>query len=341
MKMIPHSSSNVTELDIEKVHQTLKSGLICKGDITKKFNLAFSNYLGSTYSILVTSGSSALISALKIMNMKKGDEVILPTYCCSDVWNAIVFLDLSPVLCDIGDDLCVSADSIKKVITPKSKAIIYVSTFGLIKDLTNIKEFGIPIIEDASHALSPLIYNKINWQHRGDIVTYSFQGTKCITTGEGGALAVLNERYKDNFLNTIATYIKPLKLDHLSDLSSSLGLSQLDTYDNRLARRLLISETYFSQIKCLSKNSFQAENIYFRFPVRTRDGFTRDIIKFESLGISVRRGVDALLHQAFFESGVFPHAEEAFEKNLCLPIYPSLKDDEINRIVDAANVVWK
>ena len=151
------------------------------------FELKFTNFLGNCgNSISTSSGTAALYLALYAIGIKENNEVIIPTYTCSSILNAIFMHKAKPVLIDI-DPLTWNLDysQVEKACNKKTKAIIVTHTFGNPCDLNLFKSLGIPIIEDCAQSLGSLINNQKTGT-LADISTFSFYATKFITTGEGG-----------------------------------------------------------------------------------------------------------------------------------------------------------
>ena len=136
----PVSMPNVTPKDIISVNKALKTGWISsEGPEVKKFEKNFSKYINRKYAVAVSSGTAALEIAIKALNLKKGDEVIIPSYTFTSTANCIIMRGAKPVFVDINShDLNMSAEEIEKNITKKTKAIILVHYAGVSCDLEKI-----------------------------------------------------------------------------------------------------------------------------------------------------------------------------------------------------------
>jgi UDP-4-amino-4-deoxy-L-arabinose-oxoglutarate aminotransferase len=140
---------------------------------------------------------------------------------------------------------------------------------------------------------------------------------------------------------------EPLRLRYrqpLTDLQAALGLSQLDNYDNFLRRRRLISEQYFMELDGLTAElpvTVRKRSIFFRFPLSVNGEFEAFRQRFDTEGIQVRRGVDALLHrQCGLSAENFPMAERSFSRTLSIPLYPALSNEECDRIIAACRRIF-
>lgn len=333
--MIPHSKPWIVPMDIEAVNNIIKSGMIAQGHMVYEFERALTKYLESADTVTCGSGSSALLLALKALSIGQGDEVVIPTYVCESVYNAVSATGAVPVLCDLGKDWLMTPASVHQVLTRKTKAIIVVHTFGLSADVPSIMEFGIPVIEDCCQSFG----GRLNGSMLGSIGTmgiYSFHATKCLTTGEGGAVTSKDPEimYRIRKMSCFMTYG-----GRMSDIQASMGLSQLSRYHLFLKHRQEIANEYFRVLpEDLVQPLFQLRHrsMFFRFPLRyTKVDFSSVCDHFVSRSINVRRGVDALLHQQYGMSDeFFPNAVRCYNETVCIPILPFLSKEEIKQIVD-------
>lgn len=328
-EMISHSKPHITEEDIYAVKTVLESGMITKGRKVNEFEKQISDYIGTKKTFATGNGTTALILALKALGVKKDDEVILPTYVCRNVMDAVIAVNAIPVVCDIGEFWNMESENVTKKITSRTKAIIVVHIFGITADTYSLMNFGIPVIEDCCQSFGA----ELNGKKTGSIGTlsmFSFHATKCLTTGEGGAVSSNDENLIDRLseLNN-----KNYFSSTMSDLQAALGISQLNRYSQMLLERKKIAENYFDNISnpLLSlPTSLKEKSIFFRFPIKTVQlDFEMTRNYFEKNGIHVRRGVDALLHRIReIDDSEFPAATRLFNETLSIPIYPSLTSDE-------------
>ena len=148
-KLIPHSRPTLSKDDIECVSAVLKSGQISQGRLVSKLEDNFAKYIGVKGAMAVNSGTSALHLCLLALGIKANDEVILSTYQCSAVLNAILYVGAQPKFVDINpDDFNISFIDAKSKITRKTKAIILTHMFGSPTDISSFKKLGLSLIED-------------------------------------------------------------------------------------------------------------------------------------------------------------------------------------------------
>lgn len=132
-----------------------------------------------------------MILALKALGVGQTDEVILPTYVCRSVIEAIFTVGARPVLCDIGNEWTITAETVATKVTPRTAAIIVVHIFGIRTDTASLERFDVPIIEDACQAFTAKAI-ETGRDTGGSVAVLSFHAIKCLTTGEG-EMAVSND----------------------------------------------------------------------------------------------------------------------------------------------------
>lgn len=333
---IPHSRPWIIEEDKVAIQMQLQSEMLAKGSKVREFEGKLCEYLQLHFVKTTNSGTSALILALMALGVTSHDEVIIPTYVCQSVANAVEFVGARPVLCDIGRHWNMTMENVIPKISKKTKAIIIVHIFGIAAETEKFKQLNIPLIEDYCQAFG----KKIGEQKTGigDISVFSFHATKCLTTGEGGAVAT-NSLHLMEQLNLITQ--KNKVFSNMSDLQASLGINQLKRYDNFLEARNKIAKGYFSGFpKALTQKLHKVchRSMFFRFPITTKSDFDHVKSDFYEKGIAVRRGVDALLHRNYgMEDNKFPHATNAFYNTISVPIYPGLGKGEVEKIITSVN----
>lgn len=334
--MIPHSQPWITKEDRVAVDKVLSSGMITGGGKVQEFEQALTEYIGSTDTVVCGSGTAALVLALLSLNIGKGDEVILPTYVCGSVADSVRMVGATPVLCDIGEFWNVTPETVALKISSCTKAIIVVHIFGITADITAFLDFGLPVIEDCCQAFGGK-HNEKTLGTFGTLGIYSFHATKCLTTGEGGAVTSNNHALMKRIRS-----IRDTKFVHssMTDLQAVLGLSQLSRYSKFLDIRSQTANYYLKQLPCpltAAIKSVQNNSIFFRFPLRVQTGLNFDEIQghFAKQGIAVRRGVDELLHRRLgLSDKEFSNAVEIYNKTLSLPIYPSLTKKQLKWIAE-------
>jgi perosamine synthetase len=337
--MINHSKPDINFEDKKAVNDVLDSLNLVKGKYVKKFENEFAKQFQYQNAIATSSGTYALVIGLKLLGIKSGDEVIIPTYVCNNVLEAVVNVGAIPIICDICDHWVVTPENVMKHINSKTKAIIIVHIYGIWADVDEFNKLGVPIVEDCCHSIGNLPDGRV-FGHKGTMSFFSFHATKCLTTGEGGMLVLndeaLFEKYKKSFINKAATPV-------ITDVQASLGLSQLNRYCNFLNRRNLIAEKYLNNLNqtTLTKiNKIAKKTIFYRFPLITDRDINEVVGVFGKENIAVRRGVDSMLHRYLnLNDKDFPNSVNAFNHTLSIPIYPALTDNEVETIINKINTI--
>lgn len=311
--------------------------MIATGEGVREFEQQVAALSGARLAVATTSGTSALALALRCLDLPSGADIIIPTYVCRNVREAVVSSGFTPVLCDVGEDWNVTPETVAPHIGKRTGAIIVVHTFGVAADVSAFRRFGVPIVEDACQALGLGVDGRMAGTI-GDIGVYSFHATKCLCAAEGGALISSRVDLVDRIREAAGTDSASTRM---SDLHAALGSSQIARYSTMLARRRELAERYFHALASLGSAlpwAVREKSIFFRFPIRlTECDF--DVVRqaFERDGVHVRRGVDALLHRSVSRSDQeFPCATNLFNRTLSIPLYPSLTNDEVRRVTEAA-----
>src|SRR6185312_8454784 len=205
--MINFAPPRIDEKTIDAVSETLRSGWITTGPKTKLLEKKISEYCGGSQTLCLNSATAGLELALRWFGVGPGDEVIVPAYTYAATANVVIHCGATPVLVDVNqDDFCISASSIERAITAKTKVIMPVDFGGLPCDYDTIvtivetaknvfhpanehqKKLGrILILSDAAHSLGA-IYKGKNAGMFADISVFSFHAVKNLTTAEGGAM---------------------------------------------------------------------------------------------------------------------------------------------------------
>ena len=211
------------------------------GSYLETFERKWAKYCNKKYAVSVTSGTAALIVAFKALNLKPGDEVIMPSFTIISCALAIIEAGGKPILadCDL-DTWCIKTDEIKKKISSRTKAILVVHMFGHPVNMDEIKEIvknkKIDIIEDAAESHGSKFKNKVVGSF-GKISCFSFYVNKLITTGEGG-MVLTNDKGLYNKMKNLRNlaFNKTRRFSHneigynyrMTNIQAAIGLSQLE-----------------------------------------------------------------------------------------------------------------
>ena len=268
------SYPNFDKYALKRVQQVLKSGRVnyWTGNECKDFEKEFSNYHNVKYSISVSNGSVALEMALKVLNLKKTDSVIVTPRSFVISASCVLNLGLKPIFADVDDNGNLSIDGIRKVYNKNVKAIIVVHLNGLSCDLDPILNFvkqkKLFLIEDCSQAHGA-IYKGKKVGSFGHISTWSFCQDKIMSTGgEGGMISTNNTRLwlklwslKDHGKNYKSVFYKKHKIGfkwlhddlgsnyRMTEMQAAIGREQLKSLDKQIKKRNLIANLYLNGLK--------------------------------------------------------------------------------------------
>ena len=260
--IIPVNRPLITEADIEAVTSAMRDGWVSSdGPVVGEFERAFADYCGRQYAISVSNGSTALDLAISALDLKEGDEVIIPSFTIISCVSQVLRSGATPVFVD-ADPLtwCMDVESAASKITMRTKAVIAVHIYGLPVNLERLEKVcqdqGISLIEDAAEAHGLMLRNR-RCGNFGAISTFSFYANKNVTSGEGGILvtdsAELAERVRSlrnlAFIPSRRFYHEELGWNYrLGSLQAALANSQLSRLSAVIQRRREIASYYREQL---------------------------------------------------------------------------------------------
>jgi len=374
--MIPYGRQCLDEDDIRAVVEVLRSEWLTTGPRVGEFERAFGQFVGAKEAVAVSSGTAALHAAMYALDIKSGDEVILPAMTFAATANCVVFQGGTPIFADIDPGtLLLDPWQVEAKITGRTKAIISVDYAGqpcnydMLHKLA--KEHGLALVDDACHALGAT-YKGRAVGSLADLNTFSFHPVKPITTGEGGMVTTDDSELADRVRlfrsHGITTdyhqrekqgswFYEMVDLGfnyRLTDIQCALGLSQLRKLPAWIELRNQIAKKYdraFSgsdELEPLhvSEGVTHAFHLYI---VRLRKELDRNEVfkKLREIGIGVNvHYIPVHLHPYYRASfgtgpGLCPIAEEAYEKILTLPIFPSMTDKDVDFVIQSVRKVVK
>jgi len=359
MKIIPYGRQYIDHQDIRLVSKALKEDLITTGSYVKKFENKINKYLKCKYSVSCNSGTSALYLALKSINLKKNDVIIMPSITFVASYNVAKILGCRIYLADIDLNSCQMTpekiiECCKKNNLKKVKAIVVMYNGGYPENAENFiklkKKYGSVIIEDACHALgsSYRINNKIykigSCKH-ADISTFSLHPVKTITTGEGGIVTTNKKKFfekikllrshgiKKNIQKHWKYDVQDISLNfRLSDIQCALGSSQFNKINRFILKRKRISETYCKYLETIKEISFNIlkkkyHSAYHLFIIKINKKRAKEkLIKFmlKNKIILQYHYIPIYKFKIYKKAETLKNAEEYFKTAVSLPIYYKL-----------------
>ncbi len=345
--IIPHSRPSITQSDISAVSSVLESGQIAQGPVVGKFEKQFSDFVEKKEAAATSSGTAALHLALLALGVEENEEVIIPSFVCTAVLNAVLYTGANPVVADINPETYnISVDSVKEAITQKTKAVIVPHMFGCPAEIDELSNLGVPVIEDCAQSVGAQ-YKGRKIGSFGILSVFSFYATKVFTTGEGGMVVSDSEELISRIKNLREYDNKDeyaLRFNYkMTDIQAAIGLSQLSRLEELLDRRRVIADLYFKEFRdCgfpLPVWREGREHIYYRFVVQTEEDVSGYLERLQKKNIMCQRPVYIPLHICLGLSG-YPFTMEAWKKTVSIPLYPSLREAEFEKIIAVVKEIF-
>jgi len=368
---IPFNKPTTVGKESEYMQQALQNGHI-SGDeaFTKKAHALMEETIGVPKVLLTTSCTHALEMSALLLDLKEGDEVIVPSFTFVSTINAFVLRNAKPVFADIrSDTLNIDESKIEALITPRTRAIVVVHYAGVGCEMDAIMEIAdrhnLPVVEDNAHGL----FGKYKGKQLGTFgvrATQSFHETKNFTSGEGGALLINDKKYiedaeilrekgtnrsrffrgqvdKYTWVNVGSSYLP-------SDMLAGYLLAQLEAREQIQSRRRQIWETYYKELEAWAEeNQVQmpfvpahCEQTYHMFYILFPDLEARHA----AIAHLKERGIQAVFHYLPLhlspmgekyggKEGDCPVTEKVSDQLLRLPFYTNMTEDEQMRVIEA------
>lgn len=368
--MIPYGRQQIDEDDVRAVTEALRSDWLTTGPAVERFESALSQIAGGVPMVAVSSGTAALHCAYAAIGLGPGDEVITTPLTFAATATAALHLGATVRFADVRDDtLNLDPAAVSAAVSERTRAIVAVDYAGQPADLDGLRsvaeEHGVRLIEDAAHAIGA--------RHRdrpvgavADLTTFSFHPVKTVTTGEGGAVAVGDDRLLDA-LRRFRSHglvrhpemmrnpyegpwhqeVQELGLNYrLSDILAALGSSQLEKLERFVARRAELVSRYRAAFAGLENIRLlevlpEAEPAWHLFPIRVPATWRR--LVFERLrraGIGVQTHyLPVYRHPLFQDLGQpqdpCPIADAAYEELISLPLFPALTEQDHDWVIES------
>ena len=369
---IPFHRADLGEEEIEAVSNVIRSGWLTMGPRTFEFERQFAEYIGASHAVAVSSCTAALHLALEAVGVRRDDEVLVPTTTFTATAEVVTYLGARPVFVDI-DPVTMDIDpaDMARKITPRTKAVIPVHFAGTPCDMDEISDLALQhqlhVIEDAAHSL-PASYKSKRIGAISEITAFSFYATKTLTTGEGGMITTENEDYAKRMqmmrLHGIAKdawkrysadgswFYEVLEAGfkyNFTDIQAALGVVQLAKCDGMNVARRRIADRYtnaFQSVESVQLPSVppDRESSWHLYVLRLnldqlridRNRFIRELAE-RGVGTSVHF-IPLHLQPVYqrdyqYKAGDFPAAEREYQRSLSLPIFPAMREEEIEHVI--------
>ena len=361
MDYLPFTRPTIDEETIAGVADVLRSGWIASGPNVKAFEQALSEYLGGRIVRTFNSATGALEVALQVCGIGPGDEVIVPAMTFAASANVVMRVGAKPVFVDVElDSRNLDLARVESAITPRTRAIMPVHFSGLPLDMDRLyalaRQHSLRVIEDAAHAIGSA-WNGRRIGSFGDMVSFSFHPNKNMTTIEGGALSLPDDRELkavdlqrfhglERNADGSADVLLPGGKYNLSDVAARIGLSQLKQLEDFNDKRRELVARYFQRL---------SSDPPCRLPARGTEGHSwhmfAPLIPLDHLSISRSQFIEAMHAQGIgvgvhypalhlttlyrelgYAEGNFPNAERIGRETVTLPLFPGMQLADVDRV---------
>lgn len=357
--MIKLTVPDIGQDELDEVKKVFDSKYLVQGDKVEEFENQIMEYLNVKYAIAVSSGTAALHLALLAMEIKVGDEVIVPDFTFPATSNVVEIVGATTKFVDITlDSLCIDVDKIESMITYKTKVIIPVHEFGQSADMDPImnlaEKYNLKVIEDAACALGAE-YKGEKVGTIGDIGCFSLHPRKAITTGEGGVVVTNNDELAERiriFRNHGLSYVygKPKFVTaglnyRMTNIQGAIATVQMKKLEEINHKKIKLVKEYNELLENVNGITLPTEKSYGKhvwqtYHILLDEKFNRDelIEIFKQKGIETNFGAYAV-HEQYYYKQKYKYNDYDFLKSIyahkygmALPMYGSLKHNEIKYI---------
>jgi UDP-4-amino-4,6-dideoxy-N-acetyl-beta-L-altrosamine transaminase len=374
--VLPYGHQTIVEEDCRAVLDTLCSNWLTTGPKVREFEQAFARFTGASEAVAVNSGTAALHTAMHVLGIGPGDEVIVPALTFIASANCVVYQGATPIFADVEPDtLLIDPADVAAKVTPRTRAIVAVDYAGQPCDYDALRataqRYGLELVADACHALGAS-YKDRPAGTLADINIFSLHPVKAMTTAEGGMVTtdgfeiahrmrcfrnhgVASNHFQREQQGSWLYDMEDLGYNYrLSDLQCALGLSQLKRLAGWIERRRAIADRYNNAfaslpgVKPLALHSGR-QHAYHLYVIRLNEACLRvdrsrifAALRAEGIGVNVHY-LPVHLHTFYRERfgsrpGLCPRAEAAYEQILSLPIFPGMSDEDATDVTEA---LWK
>lgn len=337
------------ETILSRISAAVERGSYILGPDVQAFEREFAEYLGVRHAIGVANGTDAITIALKAVGVQPGDDVVVPSFTFYASAEAVVNAGARPVFCDVDRETRnITLESVRAVMTPRTSAVVAVDLFGCPAPFPELRELGVPLVEDAAQAAGATLHGR-HAGALGDIATFSFYPSKNLGCfGDGGAITTDNDGYaervralrfhgshdKQSFeyvgynsrLDEIQAAVLRVLLPELDDwtagrraaatayaeagLEQYLSIPRLPEGVGAAWHLYLVTHPRADElIACLAEHHIEARS-YYRVPIHRQPAMARYMPDYE-----------------------LPVTEELARSNLALPMWPALGPEQAQRVV--------
>lgn len=365
LPFLPYGRQSIDDDDVDAVVQALKSDFLTTGPRVTDFEAAVAETVGARWGVAVNSGTAALHAACFAVGVEEGDRVVVPATTFLATANCARFLGAEPIFADVDPRTgLMTPETLAAAMQPGVKAVIPVHLNGAVADVDALRAVAgeAAVIEDACHAIGA------DGIAKGELATFSFHPVKHITTAEGGMVTGddSEHRRRAELLRNHGMVRDAARLEHpspgpwyyemqalglnyrMSDLQAALGIAQLGRLPRFLARRRALAARYdaaFEAIDGVTPVPQGPHSAYHLYAVhidfaRIDGGRAAFMTALREDGIGTQVHYIPVPAQPYYvrrgwRAKDFPGAMHYYERTLSLPLYPTMTDADVDRVVEA------
>ena len=359
------SDLNFDQRERKMVDRVIRSKWLTMGETVQKLEKNFADFVGAKHAIAVSSGTAALHLAMRALEIKPDDEVIVPSLSFVASSNAIMYVGAKPVFVDISslNDFNLSCDDLKKKITSKTKAIVVVHYGGYLADMEEIKKIArkhkLFIIEDSAHAIGADLSSKMAGT-LGDVGCFSFFSNKNLATGEGGMVVTDDDRLARKIKLLRSHGMTSMTLNRhkghaysydvvelgynyrMTEISAALGILQLEKLIKGNKKRKALTDLYVANLKeadslSIPFQDYPRKSSYHLFPVL----LNRKVNRKKFMELLKKEGIQSSIHYpsihkfSYYRKNLkgsqtkLPLTEYVGTHEVTLPLHPLLKKEDV------------
>ena len=353
---IPWAKPDFWGLEETYVLRALRSTWISGGEFVDRLEREIAAMMGVKHALTASNGTTAIHLAFLALGLQPGDEIIVPGFAFLAAANIALHMHVKPVFADVDPSTwCVDADGIERCVTPRTRLIVAVHTYGNVCPMDRIlalaDHLGVTTLEDAAESFA----SRYKGRFAGSMARFgslSFQATKTITTGEGG-MVLTDDHDAYNAMTLFRNHgMAQRRYWHevpghnfrLTNLQAAIGCAQLESLSQITAARKRVHRSYERRLASVSGVRPQTfhpdvDPVLWAMAIELdpsaypqgRDGVSATMAE---AGIETRPGFYAASMIPIYDSGPLPIAERLSRNVVSLPTYPTLADEEVNRICD-------
>jgi perosamine synthetase len=360
LKFIPINAPQVGEREKRAVLSVLNSGMLTDssfegGKMVRQLEGKVKTLLGSKHVVAVNSGTAALHCTMLALEIKQGDEVILPSFTFVSTANVVLACGGKPVFVDIKEDHNIDPRAVAKAITRRTRAIMPVHLYGYPADMDEIRELAnrhsIPVVEDAAESLGAEYKGKQTGtlSHAG---CFSFYASKVVTTGEGGAVSTNDGEFADK-LRLIRNHgmlhgydSRHLGLNYrLTETAAAIGSVQVDRLNGFVKARVRNDKYLNERISGLAgveftQNSTDRTHVFYLYTLTLKKKRDEIFDRLHKRGIGAAVYFRMPVHKTPLYANMgygrvkFENAEYDSRHVISLPVHPGIGKEDIRRVAD-------